>query len=54
VIIRAATADDVPGGNQSIYRQVGYQETDRRITREFARVYFTKRLNSPSRHRGVA
>ncbi len=40
--------------NQRLYRRLGYEETGRQIASEFARVYFTKRLNSPSRHRGVA
>jgi ribosomal protein S18 acetylase RimI-like enzyme len=40
--------------NQRLYRSLGFEETGRRIGREFARVYFTKRLDSPSRQRGVA
>lgn len=40
--------------NQRLYRGLGYEETGRRINSEFARVYFTKRLDSTPRHRGVA
>jgi ribosomal protein S18 acetylase RimI-like enzyme len=40
--------------NQRLYRRLGYEEDGRRVSAEFARVYFRKRLDSPSRQRGVA
>jgi ribosomal protein S18 acetylase RimI-like enzyme len=40
--------------NQRLYLRLGYEEDGRRVSPEFARVYFRKRLNSPSRHRDVA
>ncbi len=40
--------------NQGLYRRLGYREDGREVGSEFARVYFSKRVDSPPRHRGLA
>jgi ribosomal protein S18 acetylase RimI-like enzyme len=40
--------------NQRLYRWLGYREDGRESGSEFARVYFSKRLDSPTGRRRVA
>jgi hypothetical protein len=40
--------------NQRLYRWVGYREDGREITSEFARVYFSKRIDAPPGHGALA
>ena len=40
--------------NQRLYRRLGCREHGREIGSEFARVYFSKRLDSPTGHRRLA
>lgn len=39
--------------NQRLYGRLGYRENGREIGSEFARVYFSKRIDSPPGHRGL-